>query len=97
MQTFTLVHISLLLTGRFDLNATKIACKECAYEKFCSEIDYIESGWWPGLAVNSTYLFSFEVLDMWYHLNHQNNGLSQRKFVATLSKISQKYGRVRIY
>ena len=68
-------------------------CQECDYNRHFTEKDYIKSGWWPGLAVESTYLFAEDVLRILYLLNHENSALSLRKFVCVLIYMSKNADR----
>ncbi|EFX63057.1 hypothetical protein DAPPUDRAFT_269147 [Daphnia pulex] len=82
--------------GRFDLNSTLVCCSSdsCSYGAELTEKDYIQSNWWPGTPSSSTYLFSEDLLQFWFHLKHQNLGSSERKFIETLNRISKASDRV---
>ena len=79
------------------MNSAALKCNDCSFKRNLKEEDYIKSRWWPGLAEETKYLFSEELLIFWYHLNHENNGLSLRKFLSTLICVSKKAERVRVF
>ena len=54
----------------------------------------IVSGYFPGSPESTKYLFSFELLRLWCHLKYLTPGISEFKFLETISAISADRGRV---
>jgi hypothetical protein len=83
-----------VISGRFDLNSSKLVCKECGFSIELKEKQYVQSGWWPGATSGSSYLYAESLLEFWYHLDNQYCGASIKKFIATLNRMAVNDQRV---
>lgn len=76
-----------IISGRFDLNLSKLVCNKCGFSIELKEKQYVQSKWWPGATSGSSYLYAESLLEFWYHLDNQYCVASNKKFIATLNRM----------
>ena len=51
--------------------------------------NYNSSGFWPGTQNKISYLFSAEMLKLWYLMKHNSPSTSERKFIEALQIMAE--------
>jgi hypothetical protein len=91
------VVIVVTSKGRFECKSSIFSCLECHAKVDATIHEYVQSNFMPGNPKALNFLYSVEVLRLWYLIKHNLPSSSEKKILECLEGLSEDTRRVRCF